>query len=317
MNSLSITPNHLPDIASSAKAGISSRLDWVGMSGMALPLQIMEAERGSLPLQGKADIHVDIARPEVKGIHMSRLYLLLEQLAESTPLSPAVLSSFLWQQLETHRDISHAAGLSVQFPYLSRRPALKSENSGWKEYPAAIHARLQDDLLIELELAIPYSSTCPCSASLSRQLLVEALDSDFADRARMTLEEVREWLLTNGSLATPHSQRSWAKLKLALKEDAPAFEIESLIAAVEGALGTPVQTAVKREDEQAFARLNGSNLMFCEDAARRISQALSQRDEVKDFWIRVEHQESLHAHDAVAVVTAGVPGGYQPSLRQG
>ena len=49
----------------------------------------------------------------------------------------------------------------------------------------------------------------------------------------------------------------------------------ALIDRVEQALGTPVQTVVKREDEQAFARLNGENLMFCEDAARRMAAALA------------------------------------------
>ncbi|WP_432698371.1 GTP cyclohydrolase FolE2 [Marinobacterium sp. YM272] len=316
MNSLNITPIPLPDIATSTSSGISTRLDWVGMAGLALQFRIQESQRGVLSMQGKADIHVDIVRPEVKGIHMSRLYLLLEQLAESTPLSPSSLSDFLWLQLETHQEISQAAGVSIQFPYLSRRPALKTDHSGWKEYPAAIHATFQDDLRIELELAIPYSSTCPCSASLSRQLLVEALDHAFAGRARLGVDEIRHWLLENGSLATPHSQRSWAKLKLELSESAEAFEFESIIETVEQALGTPVQTAVKREDEQAFARLNGDNLMFCEDAARRVSQCLAQRGDLRDFWIRIEHQESLHAHDAVAVVTAGVAGGYQPLLRR-
>jgi GTP cyclohydrolase I len=37
-----------------------------------------------------------------------------------------------------------------------------------------------------------------------------------------------------------------------------------------------VQTAVKRADEQAFALANGQNLMFCEDAARRLHLALRQ-----------------------------------------
>jgi GTP cyclohydrolase I len=31
-----------------------------------------------------------------------------------------------------------------------------------------------------------------------------------------------------------------------------------------------------------------------------------------DFWLRVNHYESLHGHDAVAVATAGVSGGYTP-----
>ena len=63
---------------------------------------------------------------------------------------------------------------------------------------------------------------------------------------------------------------------------------------------TPVQTAVKRADEQAFALANGQNLMFCEDAARRIQKALSSDPNIADFHLRVAHHESLHPHDAVA-----------------
>ena len=71
-----------------------------------------------------------------------------------------------------------------------------------------------------------------------------------------------------------------------------------------------MQTAVKREDEQAFARLNAANLMFCEDAARRVHNALNDASHVADFWIRASHFESLHPHNAVAVTTKGVAGGY-------
>jgi GTP cyclohydrolase I len=71
-----------------------------------------------------------------------------------------------------------------------------------------------------------------------------------------------------------------------------------------------VQTAVKRADEQAFALLNGQNLMFCEDAARRIQAALEPDERISDFWLRASHHESLHPHDAVAVATKGVAGGY-------
>jgi len=78
-------------------------------------------------------------------------------------------------------------------------------------------------------------------------------------------------------------------------------DLASFILELENAIGTPVQTAVKRSDEQAFAKLNAENLMFCEDAARRIQLALEQPDFVKDYWFKVEHQESLHAHNAVVI----------------
>jgi GTP cyclohydrolase I len=50
--------------------------------------------------------------------------------------------------------------------------------------------------------------------------------------------------------------------------------------------------------------------MFCEDAARRMQAALDGDERISDFWLRATHLESLHAHDAVAVATKGVPGGY-------
>ncbi len=62
--------------------------------------------------------------------------------------------------------------------------------------------------------------------------------------------------------------------------------------------------------------LNGENLMFCEDAARRMQRALGADERVTDFWIRAAHHESLHPHDAVAIATKGIQGGYsaQPQV---
>ena len=88
------------------------------------------------------------------------------------------------------------------------------------------------------------------------------------------------------------------------------FPIIELIDEVENSLKTPVQATVKREDEQAFALLNGRNLMFCEDAGRRIQTALNKDERILDFWARCTHYESLHPHNAVSVITKGVKGGY-------
>ena len=60
---------------------------------------------------------------------------------------------------------------------------------------------------------------------------------------------------------------------------------------------------MKREDEQAFAELNAANLMFCEDAARRVAAVLSADPRVDHFDATVSHFESLHPHDAVARVS--------------
>lgn len=113
--------------------------------------------------------------------------------------------------------------------------------------------------------------------------------------------ELVTWITSlQGSIATPHSQRSFAYVTVKLTERTLPL-IPNLIKALEQTIGTPVQTAVKREDEQAFAKLNAENLMFCEDAARRVKQFLETCPQFIDYWFKVEHQESLHAHNAVVV----------------
>ena len=124
-------------------------------------------------------------------------------------------------------------------------------------------------------------------------------------------DEVREWLGTEAAiLATPHSQRSHADAQLVLQGAEHAPTLLAAIDTLEEAVATPVQAAVKRADEQEFARLNGANAMFAEDAARRLKTALAQFPGLADFRVQVSHLESLHPHDAVAVAVKGVPGGF-------
>jgi GTP cyclohydrolase I len=260
---------------------------------------------------------VNICNPDVKGIHMSRLYLLLSEFSDNQILSAANLREFLAHMLDSHEDISDQATLNFEFDYVIQRKALKSQFSGWKDYPTEIRATLKDGKVdLELGIHVPYSSTCPCSAALARQLIQQQFSKDFGDKDSVTPEEVEAWLRSDkGTFATPHSQRSIAKVWVKLDESVEDFPITDVIGVIEDALQTPVQTAVKREDEQEFARLNGHNLMFCEDAARRVKSALNKNENIfNDFWLRIEHLESLHAHDAVAIATKGINNGYEPLL---
>jgi GTP cyclohydrolase I len=139
---------------------------------------------------------------------------------------------------------------------------------------------------------------------LSRQLNAERFADDFAAAHPLSTQVVRDWLASErGLAATPHAQRSRAEVQVELQPTFDELPVADLIDRVEAALATPVQTAVKREDEQAFARLNAENLMFCEDAARRVAAALADDVRVQRFDVRVSHFESLHAHDAVAQVS--------------
>jgi len=284
----------LPDIAAQA-ARQALPLDWVGMRGIALPVFI-EGQR----LAAKADAGVSLDDGEARGIHMSRLYLALEML-EQQNLTPALLHQVLQHFLDSHEGLANSAYLNIHTDLLLKRPALVSPLAGWKTYPVTIAAALKNTVFhVELKIEVAYSSTCPCSAALARQLIQQQFVDDFANKP-LQHAEVLAWLgSTQGIIATPHSQRSTAQLHLHLDEFVDGLPLTSTINDAEAALGTAVQTAVKRADEQAFALANGQNLMFCEDAARRLNLALRRSPGIREFHLRVIHAESLHAHDAVA-----------------
>jgi GTP cyclohydrolase IB len=289
MNSLT-----LPDIATQA-AHQALPLDWVGMCGIALPI-VLEGQR----LNAKADAGVSLEDGDARGIHMSRLYLALAGL-EQRDLTPFVLRQVLEEFLASHEGLSNSAYLTIHSEMLLKRPALVSPLAGWKSYPVSISASLKNKVFhVELKIEVPYSSTCPCSAALARQLIQQQFITDFANKS-LQHAEILSWLgSSQGIVATPHSQRSTAQLHMHLDEFIDELPLSVIINDAEAALGTAVQTAVKRADEQAFALANGQNLMFCEDAARRLNLALRRSPGVSGFHIRVIHAESLHAHDAVA-----------------
>ena len=284
----------LPDIAAQTPAH-QQALDWVGMQGIALPVNLAGQR-----INARADVGVSLDDGNARGIHMSRLYLALHAL-ERNPLSPATLQQLLGEFLDSHQGLSLQASITLRGEALLSRPALVSPLSGWKSYPFEVRAR-QDSwgFHVELQVKVAYSSTCPCSAALARQLIQQRFIEDFAGQP-LDHAQLLAWLGSpQGIVATPHSQRSYATLKVRLQPQAAELPLVELIDAAEQALGTAVQTAVKRADEQAFALANGQNLMFCEDAARRLNLALKRSDAVKAFHLKVIHAESLHAHDAVA-----------------
>ncbi|MDY7572048.1 GTP cyclohydrolase FolE2 [Pseudomonas sp. CCC4.1] len=284
----------LPDIAAqSSQQAIA--LEWVGMCGIASPV-LINGQR----LSAKIDAGVNLVDATARGIHMSRLYLALDQL-ETENLTPALLRHLLQCFLDSHEGLSNKAYVRIHSDVLLKRPALVSPLAGWKSYPTSIEASLKNGMFhVELKILVSYSSTCPCSAALARQLIQRQFIDDFANTS-LQHADVLAWLgSSKGIVATPHSQRSAAHLTIRLGHQFPQLPLETIINNAEGVLGTAVQTAVKRADEQAFALANGQNLMFCEDAARRLNTVLQKTSGVEAFKLKVVHAESLHSHDAVA-----------------
>jgi len=294
----------MPDVAAEARPAVAGQLDWVGMDNIELPVRLADGNASVARVSAK----VNLARADVRGIHMSRLYLHVDRALSEEPLSACMLRRLLKDFLDSHAGLSDRAQLRIGFELMLRRPALVSDNSGWKAYPSHVLATMvQGRFELEIGVQVGYSSTCPCSAALARQLIQDNFAVAFPEGRAPDREAVLAWLGTEAAIdATPHSQRSEASVRVKLAPSFRELPFAGLIDVIEAALGTPVQTAVKREDEQAFARLNGRNLMFCEDAARRMQRALDAMPGIADFHVRIAHHESLHPHDAVAYAGKGL-----------
>jgi len=297
--------NSLPDITSSAHSSQPYPLQWVGMEEIAINLMVSLDNQlpNNMPttVPAKANLYVSLDSKTTKGIHMSRLYLMLNKQLANKKIGRETIDIFLKDIIDTQEGISLNAKIVLTFELLLEKKSLSGQELGYQSYPVTLCAeRINNDTNYQLNLSIPYSSTCPCSAALARQLYSAAIDQQYPS-AQIDKQSLLKWIQSEaGSIATPHSQRSFAYLELTL-ENHYFPNIGRLIFQFEEIIGTAVQTAVKRQDEQEFAKLNAQNLMFCEDAARRIKSGLEQMDFVADYWFKIEHQESLHAHNAVVI----------------
>ncbi len=296
----------LIDVAREQRAAVGGTLDRVGMTEIELPIRIATPDGESLGIPARVAAFVSLDDPNAKGIHMSRLFLLAQETLEKERLSLAVLGALVRGFVASHAGLSRSAQVDVRFEYLLKRPALLSGFRGWRSYPVELSASLERGRVRAFaKLRVTYSSTCPCSAALARQHVRDEFLARFGADTPLRRDDVAAWLASaRGITATPHSQRSHADVRLEVDADDP-HSLSDWIDRLEGCLETPVQAAVKRVDEQEFARRNGSNPMFCEDAARRIHRLLGNDPRLLGHEIVVEHQESLHAHNAVSRVAGG------------
>lgn len=305
----------MPDVAHSTLPQSPRCLERVGMTQVEIPLLV---QRGADPnnrdrIPALASGFVSLDDPSARGIHMSRLYKVLAKELPAHPLSPEHLTGVLNLLLESHNNLSQSAEVVVSYTHLASMPALLSKLESWRHYPVVVRARRQqgESARIDLAVQVTYSSTCPCSAALSRQLNQKRFLERFGGPTQVSPEEVSEWMGTEESVGgEPHAQRSVATALLRFESPGNFPNIETLVSTLEKRLGTPVQSAVKREDEQEFARLNARNLMFSEDAARRLAEALDNMN-CADFVINVCHYESLHPYNVQASASKGVTGGLQ------
>ncbi|MBO74743.1 MAG: GTP cyclohydrolase I FolE2 [Flavobacteriales bacterium] len=256
--------------------GAAVEIQQVGIHNFRLPLKYKTRDDDSIVLETKVTGTVSLEAHK-KGINMSRIMRSFYDFKDD---------AFTMDQLEavlnTYQEKLDAfdSKVALKFSYPIMKSSLRSANEGYQYYDVTLEGDLDKTGTLKklIHFDFVYSSACPCSYELS--------------------EHARK---SRGKSSVPHSQRSVARISVEVDD---IVWIEDLQEICESALKTETQVIVKREDEMAFAELNGAYLKFVEDAARLLYEQLIEDDRIKDFRVICSHQESLHSHDAVSVILA-------------
>ena len=277
----------LPDMMEAAHDAIQGAhvpIQQVGVHNFKLPLRFRTKKGEILTLEASITGTVSL-EADLKGINMSRIVRSFYDHKDEV-FTGEWMGKILCAYLKDVK--SKDARLKVSFSYPMLHRSLRSGLEGYQFYDVAFEGVMTrgGEYRRFIHFDFVYSSACPCSAELS--------------------EHARD---TRGVYTVPHSQRSKARIVIE-EEPGKKIWIEDVQALCLKALQTETQVMVKREDEQAFAELNGAHLKFVEDAARLLYQVFDAEKRIRDFRIACSHLESLHSHDAVSVICKGVKGGF-------
>lgn len=285
----------LPDIQQT-EPEIKIPIKQVGVENVIVPFILESRDGGYHSLISKVSLRTDLEE-DIKGISMSRLLLTLKPYLE-LPLKHKLIRNILEELQESIG--SKNSYIRFEFSFPMEKKSLLSDNSFPIYYNCSFEGQLiqYDNLFPTLSkpisskifrffqgVTIQYSSYCPCSAELCRDLNEK------------------------GSKGFPHAQRSFANILIETVEPNYIW-LEDIINNIESTISTLPYPIIKRIDEQEIARIASENPMFVEDAIRLISQELNKKSDVYDWIVKCVHEESIHTSEAIAINYKGVKDGF-------
>jgi GTP cyclohydrolase I len=283
----------------------------VGVSGVDLPVNFIRRDGSIERLTTSVSLYGSLDNPNAKGLNLSRFPIVMhEQIANHVSIDGIthILDAlqkkqgskdvyckmkfkYPWTQkaLRTRKELPDDAPDEQVFKIVDGVKLSHEKAEGYIYYDCVLEGQKHtDEYKFFLTVNYVYSSTCPCSFELAQDATLKR------DRA-----------------ANGHSQRSIAKITIQFDPSNVVY-IEDIVEMARKQVPTEVVVICKRRDEQAFAELNGSNLIFTEDAVRLFYQGLEEmavRGRISDFCVVTDHIESLHAWSATAVLRRGVLNG--------
>ena len=239
-------------------------IDRVGVKGLRFPVEVRD--KGGSVQRTVATVSLAVDLPaHFKGTHMSRFVEALHAHGGCLDVhSILALPRELLRLLDACK--SH---VEIQFPFFLSKPAPVSGIAGLVDYEVRIEVEATatgaTDFVVTV--MVPVATLCPCSKAIS-------------DRGA-------------------HNQRGL--VTYAVRSSKPIW-IEDLIALVERSASCELYSILKRVDEKAVTERAYDNPVFVEDLVRNVASRSNAHQLITWYRIEAENYESIHNHNAYAVI---------------
>lgn len=240
-------------------------LKHVGIKDLRWPIELKDKASGGAQ-HSVAKVMLAVDLPhDMRGTHMSRFVECLHTLG---PVGLVEIESIL-DKLKAHLQ-AQKAFMQLEFPYFITKEAPVSKMQAPMDIDCIYKAEKGEKFKLRIEAVVPIQTLCPCSKEIS----------DYG----------------------AHNQRAWAKIAIEAND---MVWLEELAAMADEAASAPVYGLLKRPDEKYVTEKAYDNPRFVEDAVRELALLLDADKRIVWYRAEVESQESIHNHNAFAVVEKG------------
>ena len=244
-------------------------IDRVGVKSLKFPVTVKNQDGSDQHTVATVAMAVDLPH-HYKGTHMSRFVEVLNSHGSCLDVRHmSGLPEELLRRLDAKR-----AHVELQFPFFRTKPAPVTKKDGVMDYEVKFEVEADaeaEDGAVDfiLTVMVPVATLCPCSKAIS-------------DRGA-------------------HNQRGVVTYSIRFKE---LVWIEEMIDLVEASASCELYSLLKRPDEKAVTERAYDQPVFVEDLVRNVAAKTKEDDRITWFRVEAENFESIHNHNAYALVVS-------------
>jgi len=256
---------NLPDIQNDKINSI--KINRVGVSNVDFPIYVRTKYGGKVLCYAKVGIYISL-KHNIRGINMSRCVRSLMKY-RYTSFDRRTLWNFLYDIKKKNESDDVYAEITFKYFTDKEAPVTKEKSVLAHDCTFIGCINKSNKYRFRLRVKVTGTSVCPCSKHISEY--------------------------------GAHNQRCIATVTVETKKKHTLW-FEDLIRLVEAQFSSELYTVLKRPDEKYVTEKGYENAKFVEDIARDIALALQKTNLLRWYKVKVESEESIHMHNAVAYI---------------